>query len=120
MTCSEGRLYALVILAEPVSQPPNVRHSFSRSGPAALWITPSIPPPPRRDSLAALTIDVAAMSVMEALMMEILELRSDEGWNEVGALRVRPGAPFLYRSVKVGTEEIWMMFDILEEMFRLQ
>lgn len=36
-----GRLYPLVILAQAVSQPFNVAHSFLSSGPAALCIAPS-------------------------------------------------------------------------------
>src|SRR3984893_15601016 len=50
----------------PVGQPPSVRHSASRSGPAARWIAPSTPPPPSRVLLAALTMASTASVVMSA------------------------------------------------------
>src|SRR5579862_2512788 len=66
MTCFAGSRYPRVILAAPVTQPPSVRHSASRSGPAARWIAPSTPPPPRRLRLAALTMASTASVVMSA------------------------------------------------------
>src|SRR4051794_30381406 len=64
MTCSAVSLPAPVIFASPVSQPPSERHSSSSSGPAARWIAPSTPPPPRRLEFAALTIASASPSVV--------------------------------------------------------
>jgi len=58
-----------VIFADPVSQPPNVRHSASSSGPAARWIAPSTPPPPSSVRFAALTIAAASSVVMSATQM---------------------------------------------------
>src|SRR3984957_4092027 len=66
MTCRAGRRYPRVILAEPVWQPWSVRHSTSKSGPAARWIAPSTPPPPSRVLLAALTMASTASVVMSA------------------------------------------------------
>ena len=42
-----------VALASPVSQPPSSRQAARSSGPAARWIAPSTPPPPRSDEFAA-------------------------------------------------------------------
>jgi len=53
-----------VSLASPVRQPPSVRHSASSSGPAARWMQPSTPPPPSRDSFAALTMASTLIFVM--------------------------------------------------------
>src|SRR5262245_10117957 len=47
-------------------QPPSVRHSRRRSGPAARWIAPSTPPPPSSVELAALTIASTARPVISA------------------------------------------------------
>src|SRR4030088_1647853 len=57
-----------VILAAPVAQPPSVRHSASSSGPAARWIAPSTPPPPKSDVLAALTMASTPSVVMSVTM----------------------------------------------------
>src|SRR5437879_7703144 len=51
-----GKRYPRVNFAWPVSQPPRVRHSARSSGPAARWIAPSTPPPPRSELFAAFTI----------------------------------------------------------------
>src|SRR5208283_191434 len=53
-------------MACPVGQPPRVRHSANRSGPAARWMAPSTPPPPRRELLAALTMASTRRVVMSA------------------------------------------------------
>src|SRR5206468_2666957 len=58
----------LVIFASPVAQLSSVRHSASSSGPAARWIAPSTPPPPRSDVLAALTMASTSSVVMSATM----------------------------------------------------
>ena len=55
--------------ASPVRQPPKVRHSWSSSGPAARWIQPSTPPPPRSVSFAALTIASTFIFVMSLRTM---------------------------------------------------
>src|SRR5512142_1838211 len=68
MTYFAGSLYPLVILASPVSPPPSVRPSSRSSGPAARWIAPSTPPPPRRDVFAALTIASTVRVVISATM----------------------------------------------------
>src|SRR5882757_7916124 len=68
MTCRAGSRYPKVILAPPVSQPSSVRHSATSSGPAARWIAPSTPPPPRSDVLAALTMASTPSVVMSATM----------------------------------------------------
>ena len=87
-----------MIFAPPVGQPFRVRHSVRREGPAAEWMAPSwkrgldlevgywtddgmgltTPPPPSRDSFAALTIDVVARVVMEVRMREIFELNAED------------------------------------------
>ncbi len=66
MTHLAGNRYPFVILASPVAQPFNVRHSANNSGPAARWIAPSTPPPPSRDVFAAFTIPSTANVVMSA------------------------------------------------------
>src|SRR5262245_53050981 len=43
-----------------------MRHSATRSGPAARWIAPSTPPPPSRLVFAALTIASTSSVVMSA------------------------------------------------------
>src|SRR5262245_61360711 len=50
--------------ASPVGQPPSARHAAKSSGPAARWIAPSTPPPPRRVVFAALTIASTSCLVM--------------------------------------------------------
>src|SRR5579862_8794416 len=72
MTCFAGSRYPRVILAAPVTQPPSVRHSASRSGPAARWIAPSTPPPPSKLRLAALTMASTASIVMSATQISNL------------------------------------------------
>ena len=51
-----GKRYPLVILVLPGLQPPKLSHSFLKNLPAPLLIHPSIPPPPNKPGLAALTI----------------------------------------------------------------
>ena len=51
-----GRSNAAVTFASPASQPPRGRQAASNAGPAARWIAPSTPPPPRSDEFAAFTI----------------------------------------------------------------
>src|SRR3954462_790493 len=68
MTCFAFRRYPRVILAPPVAQPLSVRHSASNPGPAARWIAPSTPPPPRSDVLAALTMASTPSVVTSATM----------------------------------------------------
>src|SRR5689334_22530438 len=46
-----------------------MRHSATRSGPAARWIAPSTPPPPRSDVFAALTMASTPRVVMSAMMI---------------------------------------------------
>src|SRR6516162_5577557 len=67
MTCFAGSLKPRVIFAAPVSQPPSVRHSASKSGPAARWIMPSTPPPPSSLRFAALTMASTPSVVMSAI-----------------------------------------------------
>ena len=57
---AEGR----VALASPGSHGPNLEPGSASSGPAAAWIAPSTPPPPRSDSFAAVTTASATSSVM--------------------------------------------------------
>src|SRR6185295_5864206 len=45
-----------------------MRHWSTNSGPAARWIAPSTPPPPSKDSLAALTIASTSSRVMSPSM----------------------------------------------------
>src|SRR5262249_43828470 len=66
------RRYPGVILAEPVSHPPSVSHSRLSSSPAARWIAPSTPPPPRRVRFAALTMASTSRVVMSATQMSSL------------------------------------------------
>src|SRR5215210_7221375 len=66
MTYFAGRLCPFVIFADPVGQPPSVRHSASNSGPAARWMAPSTPPPPSKLSFAALTMASTSSVVMSA------------------------------------------------------
>src|SRR3954468_1483085 len=69
MACFEGNWYPRVIFAEPVSQPPSVRHSASSSGPAARWIAPSTPTPPSSERFAAFTMASTWRVVMSATRM---------------------------------------------------
>ena len=57
-----------------------------RRGKGAVGLT--TPPPPRRDSLAALTMEVVARVVMEVRIREILALRVADG---VGRLEESAG-----------------------------
>src|SRR5690606_21687209 len=61
-----GSACPAVSLASPGAQPPSLRHSSSRPGPAARWIAPSTPPPPSRVELAALTMASMSSVVMSA------------------------------------------------------
>ena len=72
MTHRARRLYPFVIFASPVLHPFNVRHSSRSPGPAARWIAPSTPPPPRSELFAALTIASTFCLVMSPSMMKIL------------------------------------------------
>lgn len=63
-----GRLYPPVIFASPVLQPIRRLHSMSKRGPAALWIAPSTPPPPKRDLFAALTMTSIDNCVISPLL----------------------------------------------------
>src|SRR5262249_56339144 len=49
------------------AEPPSVRHSASKSGPAARWIAPSTPPPPTSVRFAALTMASTLSVVMSAI-----------------------------------------------------
>jgi len=51
--------------------------AVSRTGDGEVGHT--TPPPPRRDSFAALTIEVAARVVIEVRIRETLELRAADG-----------------------------------------
>src|SRR6185437_4709073 len=64
ITYFAGRRWPRVSRASPAGQPPSARHSCSSPGPAARWIAPSTPPPPRRLEFAALTIASSASVVM--------------------------------------------------------
>src|SRR6478736_3859106 len=48
-----------------------MRHSATRSGPAARWIAPSTPPPPSSERLAALTMASSASVVMSPTQTSI-------------------------------------------------
>src|ERR1700686_2227989 len=72
MTWRAGRRWPRGILAAPVSQPPSMRHSATRSGPAARWIAPSTPPPPSSEELAALTMASRSRPVMSATTISIV------------------------------------------------
>src|SRR5438046_5252471 len=74
MTKRAGNLYPRVIFASPASQPPSVRHSASSAGPAARWIAPSTPPPPRSVVFAAFTIASTSNLVMSPRTISILVL----------------------------------------------
>src|SRR3954470_13127013 len=69
-----------VALASPGGQPPSGRHAASSSGPAARWMAPSTPPPPRSDELAALTMASTATVVMSPrhASTAVIELPSSE------------------------------------------
>ena len=64
VTFTSGRAIARVTFASPGSQPPSSRHSARSRGPAARWIAPSTPPPPRSVELAAFTIASTASVVI--------------------------------------------------------
>src|SRR5262249_38909577 len=49
------------------AEPRSVRHSASKSGPAARWIAPSTPPPPSSVRFAALTMASTPSVVMSAI-----------------------------------------------------
>ncbi len=59
-----ARFPAPVTTAPPVGHPPISRHSRMTEGPAARWMAPSTPPPPRRPLLAAFTTASVSCRVM--------------------------------------------------------
>src|SRR5262245_57670788 len=66
-----------VSTACPVGQPPMRRQAAISSGPAARWMAPSTPPPPRRPLFAALTIASTSSVVMSVwITSTIAHLRS--------------------------------------------
>src|SRR5690606_31561308 len=65
--------------ASPVGQPPSVRHSARRPGPAARWMAPSTPPPPSRDELAALTMASTFARVMSPCSARMRGTRPPSG-----------------------------------------
>src|SRR5438034_2121036 len=77
-----GKLYPRVILASPCRQPPRVRHSASSSGPAARWIAPSTPPPPRSVVFAAFTIASTSTIVMSPRTISILAAGFFTSWRQ--------------------------------------
>src|SRR5436190_8974230 len=64
MTNRAGSANPGVALASPNAHPFRARQASSRSGPAARWIAPSTPPPPRSEVLAALTTASTCSAVM--------------------------------------------------------
>jgi hypothetical protein len=68
-------LYPRVRTASPVGQPGNSFSSVMSWGPAARWIAPSTPPPPRSAPFAALTMASVSSVVMSAVTISIIELR---------------------------------------------
>src|SRR6266536_1415287 len=74
MTKRAGKRYPRVIFASPGRQPPRVRHSASNSVPAARWIAPSTPPPPRSVVFAAFTIASTSSFVMSPRADSILPM----------------------------------------------
>src|SRR5690349_7114132 len=90
MTFLHGSSYAFVILALPVAQPRSVLHSLSRPGPAARWMAPSTPPPPRRELFAALTIAPTSSCVISPRYSVTRSLRDLEGVADVDAGASRP------------------------------
>ena len=68
-----------MILASPVRHPLSLAHSCLRPGPAAAWIAPSTPPPPRSEVLAALTMAPVERAVMEPWWRLIFWLREALG-----------------------------------------
>src|SRR3954466_13722362 len=111
ITWRAGSRNAGVAIACPVGRRPpgsvsfTVRHSARSSGPAARWIAPSTPPPPRSELLAALTMASTRWWVISPRMIarrssgpeETLAsdpLRGLEHLEEgVDYLRVEVGAP---------------------------
>jgi hypothetical protein len=73
---SGGQAIPLVSFAWPVLQPWSRRHSLRSSGPAARWIAPSTPPPPRSEQFAALTMASTARVVMSVLRIAIRKAAS--------------------------------------------
>src|SRR3954471_6336443 len=103
ITQRAGRRYPAVALASPGRHPSRPRHSASSSGPAARWMAPSTPPPPRRDSLAALTMASTSSCVMSpsmtsrrAMMLPVAD-RTGVEMDEAGA-RVEADAAHLQRA----------------------
>lgn len=66
-----GKLKAGVIFAQPVLQPLSVIQNSLNSGPAALCIAPSTPPPPVKELLAAFTIASICKVIMSVFMISI-------------------------------------------------
>src|SRR5215207_952604 len=77
MTHVAGRLNPGVIRAWPVEHPPILRVASRRRGPAARWMAPSTPPPPRRDELAALTMASTGRVVMSAWIISTRAVMGD-------------------------------------------
>src|SRR6185437_6891048 len=95
--------------ASPVGQPPSLRHSAKSSGPAARWIAPSTPPPPKREVFAALTIASTAsvvMSVWRAVMRS-------PGTGTAGRL-LRGGAGAAHAERKeIGLEQRFLLVELV-------
>ena len=66
-----GNLNPGVIFALPVSQPFRGMQARKSSGPAARWMAPSTPPPPRREQFAALTIASTSSFVISPWIISI-------------------------------------------------
>src|SRR5215208_5823526 len=77
MTHVAGRSYPRVIRASPVGQPPICLVASNNRGPAARWIAPSTPPPPRRDEFAALTMASTGRVVISDWMTSMWAVISD-------------------------------------------
>src|SRR5215207_494603 len=77
MTHVAGRSYPRVIRASPVGQPPICLVASNNRGPAARWIAPSTPPPPRRDMFAALTMASTGRVVISAWMTSMRAVIGD-------------------------------------------
>lgn len=78
-------------------------------------LSPTTPPPPRRDSFAALTIDVTSRLVIDVRMRDTLLFRAEEGCGTDVVDEADCRREDLYRSEIVGIEERCMIsVDILE------
>lgn len=121
-------------MAEPVWQPPRIRHSLRRSGPAAEWMAPSCtasvktritsrealttPPPPRREVFAALTIEVTSRSVMDVRIRAILELMEADGGKNALPSVIASRTPDWYKPDTVGILASDMFFIVFEAILR--